>query len=135
MIPADSRRGGGKDTFCISLSSEQRTIVDGALAADLAKLSLVPAIQSVAAQHVHLLAKFGSLRIRPTVGRLKSAATQKLHECGIASLRIWAKGEHMESLPTEQLFLNAFEYVRRHEDEGAVVRIWRMEYAEDVLPF
>ena len=109
--------------------------MDEALAADLAKLALVPAIQSVAAQHVHLLAKFGSLRIRPTVGRLKYAATQKLRERGVASLRFWAKGEHMESLPTEQAFLNAFEYVRGHEDEGAVVRIWQMEYGEDVLPF
>ena len=102
---------------------------------DIESLPVVPAILSVAPCHVHVIAKFGGLKIRPTVGRFRSAATQRLHECGIENQRIWAKGCHMESLPDEDAFLQAFEYVRQHDKQKAQLKIWQLEFADDALPF
>ncbi len=106
-----------------------------AIVDDIDRSPIVASLLTVGVEHVHLLAKFGSLRIRPTVGRFKSAATQRLHAHGFDNQRPWAKGCHMESMPDEEAFLGAFEYVRQHEHNGAVSRIWQLEYAEDVLPF
>lgn len=118
----------------VVLLSQERRLVLATMVEELEELSIWPSIVAVAEQHVHLIAKFGSLRIRPTVGRFKFATTQRLNRNGFRSQRPWAKGCHMESLPTEEAFLQAFEYIRKHQDDGAAVRIWQQGYADDILP-
>ena len=132
---AEHRMAIAKCKCPVSLSTLERRAALGAIAEDIDDSPLVPSILAMGAEHVHLLAKFGSLRIRPTVGRLKSAATQQLHAHGFDAPQPWAKGCHMESMPNEDAFLQAFEYIRGHENDGAVIRIWRLQYGEDMLPF
>lgn len=118
----------------VSFSPEQRSIVAQAISNDIENLPMTPSILAVAGVHVHLIAKFGGLKVRPTVGRFRFAATQMLHENGFVG-RFWGKGCHMESLPDEEAFLQAFAYVKSHEAEGAIIKIWQLLYGDDVLPF
>lgn len=111
----------------IRLSGPARRICCDAIRADIAEISIAPAILAVATQHVHLIAKFGDCRIRPTVGRMKFAATQQLHLTKIIAGRIWAKGCHMESLPNQDAFEQAFHYVADHESEGAHLLRWKVD--------
>lgn len=108
----------------VTLMQRQREIVRQAIVEDLRTIEVVPAILSVGGQHVHLIARFGVRLIRPTVGRLKAAATRALSQTSIDAKRVWAKGCHMESLTTPLAFRNAFEYVRDHEAQGAVLQVW-----------
>ena len=119
----------------MQLSVREREISLAAIVLDINGLPISPSILAVSGQHVHLLAKFGALKIRPTVGRLKAAATLKLRENGFEPREPWASGCHMESMPTKDAFLNGFQYVRDHENEGAVIHVWRLEYEDDALPF
>ncbi|MCH8828678.1 MAG: hypothetical protein IID45_03770 [Planctomycetes bacterium] len=119
----------------VAFSMDHRRLVAYAISDDLESLPIVPSILAVTNLHVHLIAKFGGLKIRPSVGRFRSAATQKMHENGVIGERFWAKGCHMESLADEETFLQGFEYVKSHEQQGAVVKIWQLDYADDVLPF
>lgn len=84
-----------------------------------------PAILSVESCHAHLLSKF-SIEIRPAVGRLKAAATRRLHREGFAEKRVWVRGCHMKSKSTPREVENAFEYVARHRHDGAIVYAWRI---------
>jgi hypothetical protein len=107
----------------VRLSADEQEAVLTAIVDQINQLALMPVILAVGAWHVHLVAQFGALAIRPTVGRLKSFATRALPNPGNRK-RVWADGCHMKSLPSETALSHAINYVRRHEAEGAVVREW-----------
>ena len=109
----------------VHLTIAERRIAVDAVVSEVAKMPIIPAVLAIGSEHSHLLAKFRALKIRPAVGALKAAATRELHENGMTSEHIWTQGCHMNSKGSPQEFRGAFEYVRRHEKEGAVVYIWR----------
>jgi hypothetical protein len=85
---------------------------------------MMPAILAVAKHHAHFISQFGELAIRPTVGRLKAAATRSLREAPFDAPLLWAKGCHMESVDSEDDFLAAYQYVEQHKSQGAVIHKW-----------
>lgn len=107
----------------ILLSTSQRRVVLDALLDDLGTIGIMPSILAVDDRHVHLLARFGKYLIRPTVGRLKSIATRRLRDSGFTGKRVWGKGCHMRSLADERAYETALEYVRKHQDEGALIHV------------
>ena len=75
-----------------------------------------------------------SLRIKavltpwPTVGRLRFAATQVLHDNKLLEEDASGqKGCHMKSLPTTAALEQAFLYVATQESDGALVRRWDID--------
>jgi hypothetical protein len=107
----------------VYLTRAEQEIVLASLVDEINQLPLAPVILSVGTWHNHLIAEFGSLLIRPTVGRLKARATRDIPNPGNRK-RIWADGCHMKSLPTDDALQQAFAYVRRHKDEGALIYEW-----------
>lgn len=109
----------------VHLMPDQRRIAVEAIVAQFAEMPIDPAILAVGGEHAHFLARFGAAKIRRTVGILKAAASRELHAAGTAFERVWTRGCHMKSKTTVKEVHGAFEYVRRHECEGAVVHVWR----------
>jgi hypothetical protein len=62
-----------------------------ALVVEIAALRIVPAILTVAKRHAHFISQFGELAIRPTVGRLKAAATRSMKSVCFDAPQLWAK--------------------------------------------
>lgn len=108
----------------ITLNPSNRRIALNALVEKIDELLDCPSIIAVAGEHCHLLAKFGALEIRPTIGFVKAAATRKLHERGFEQDDPWAKECHIKSKREGREFQVAFEYVHRHIDQGAEVYVW-----------
>jgi|SRR3990172_460055 len=108
----------------VTLNVRQQEQVIAAFVGEVSKLSLLPAILSIDKNHVHFLAKFGPRPIRPAVGRLKAAATRALHDQGMTVERLWSRNCHMKSLDDPKAFENAFAYIRRHRDHGALIHVW-----------
>ena len=109
----------------VFLDRRQQEDVITAIVDEVSQLSLLPAILSIKRNHVHFLAKFGPLLIRPTIGRLKAAATRALHEeMGVNAVRVWSRNCHRTSFDGMKAFENAFEYIRKHQDHGALIHIW-----------
>jgi len=102
--------------------AECRAVLN-AVAEEINGIAIQPRIMSVAPTHAHLIARFGSLLIRPTVKRLKSAATRALPHFGLGN-RPWVRGCHMRSLPDDEALANAVVYVGRHVNEDGVVYVW-----------
>lgn len=111
----------------VRLTPSQQQFTLAAIVNDIAELPMTPAVMSVGTDHVHLLARFGSLKIRPTVGRLKSMATRAIKEADptFDPNRAWAKDCHERRLDDESAYRTGFAYVQRHTDEGALIHIWR----------
>jgi hypothetical protein len=95
-----------------------------ALVVEIAALRIVPAILAVAKRHAHFISQFGELEIRPTVGRLKAAATRSMKNVCCDAPSLWAKGCHIESLNTEDDFVAAYQYVEQHRSRGAAIHKW-----------
>ncbi len=108
----------------VALRRSQRTEICNEIVREISAIRAVPAILGVAHCHVHLVARFGETKIRPSVGRLKAAASRQLHSGDQDQSPIWAKGCGMESLESEDDFMRAFNYVKRHREEGAAVHVW-----------
>jgi|SRR5580700_3082578 hypothetical protein len=108
----------------VSLKLAERRQACSALVAEIATLRIVPAILAVATHHAHFISQFGELEIRPTIGRIKAAATRSFNEASFGLSSVWAKGCHMESLKSEDDFLTAYRYVEQHRMEGAVIQKW-----------
>jgi hypothetical protein len=108
----------------VTLGEPVRQRVLDAAVKQIGKLPLVPAALAVSGQHCHLLAKFGSLRIRTTVGVLKGEATKALRKSGFDEEDIWGAECHMKSKRDGREFQIALRYVAKHIDEGAAVFIW-----------
>lgn len=108
----------------VTLTPDERRITADAVVAEVDKLHLPSAILAVGGQHCHLRAKFGALKIRATVGVLKSEATKAMRALGFHRDQYWATECHMKSKSEGKEFGDAFGYVGRHVDEGAVIYIW-----------
>jgi hypothetical protein len=110
----------------VALSSEQRRTACDACVADINEIGLAASAIAVGAAHTHLLARFGSRPIRPTVGRLKSKMTRAIKDADASfdPKRTWSKGCHPRSCKDEREYHAKFRYVVRHGDEGAVVHVW-----------
>jgi hypothetical protein len=109
----------------IELSKEEQQRVCNSIVDELIVIPVVPAVLSVGNVHVHLLAIFGKLLIRPTVGRLKARATRELNEAGFIGKRVWSKNCHMVSKDTADKLQNAYNYVAKHVEEGCLVHRWK----------
>lgn len=108
----------------VVLTREQQQTVLDALVAEISELPLDSAVLSVGATHVHWLARFGELSIRPTVGRIKAAATRALRASGFDLKRPWTKGCHMKSKNSDRELKNARAYIKQHVNEGCLVYDW-----------
>lgn len=119
-------RALNKTSDAVRLVPPHRQVAMAAIVQDIAQLPLRPAILAVGGEHVHFLAKFGSLKIRQTVGRLKSEATRAIKQADPAFLpkRTWAKECHMRRLDDERAYCNAYAYIQRHINEGAAIHTW-----------
>jgi hypothetical protein len=108
----------------VRLTPEEQQIALDAFVMRIAELPpMVPRILSVGDWHMHLLAKFGSRKIRPTVGSLKQAATEAIPNPGNRK-RIWGYNCHMDSVKDRRHYQNLIRYVRCHRDEGALIYEW-----------
>jgi hypothetical protein len=110
----------------VRLTLAQQRVALPAIVKDIAELPIMPAIMALGPDHVHLLAKFGSLKIRPTVGRLKSMATRAIKDSDpkFNPKRTWAKECHERRLDDEPAYRTAFAYVERHADQGFLIHTW-----------
>lgn len=108
----------------VLLSDEEVKQAASAIVAEIPLTPVTPSIFSLGTVHAHLLAKFRK-SIRMTVGRLKFAATKRLHENGFTLKRVWSRGSHMSSKEASADAQAAFRYVERHRLEGAFVHVWR----------
>jgi hypothetical protein len=110
----------------VTLTREEQNAALQAIVDELTCLHIPTDIVAVNTDHVHLIARFGSHSIRPTVGRLKSGATRAIPNPGDRK-RIWTKNCHMESLNSDEDLHNAVAYVRCHREQGAI--IWEPQAA------
>jgi hypothetical protein len=108
----------------VSLTVADRRETCSALVVEIAAVPIVPAILAVAQHHAHFISQFGELAIRPTVGRLKAAATRSMKKVCFDAPLLWAKGCHMESLNGEHDFVAAYQYVEQHVVQGAAIHKW-----------
>ncbi|MEX2288019.1 MAG: hypothetical protein WD648_13075 [Planctomycetaceae bacterium] len=109
----------------VYLSSAQQELVRDAVIDEIASIPIIAAILAIKKAHVHLLAKFGPFDIRATVGRLKAAATRLLGEQGFEDKRVWSRNCHMKSKTTAREIRGAFDYIRKHGKNGALIHIWQ----------
>ncbi len=110
----------------VRLTPAEQKLVCDAVVAQLEELRIPTHIIAVGPIHIHLIARFGTHLIRPTVGRLKSFATRALPNPGCRK-RVWTKNCHMQSLNDDAALANATKYVGDHLDEGAI--IWECQAA------
>jgi hypothetical protein len=110
----------------VRLTREERQTTLDAVIAEIDKLHIRAAVIAVGGEHSHLLAKFGKLDIRRTVGFLKGEATKALRETASRGNceEIWSANCHMKSKREGIEFISAFKYVKKHIDEGAIVSVW-----------
>jgi hypothetical protein len=111
----------------IYFTHDEMEIALGAIVDEIAEIPVIPAIIALGPWHVHWLCHFGKLKIRPTVGRVKAAATRMLNDCGFAGKRPWTKGCNMKSKATRIECRNAYRYVRNHIDQGCLVHEWKID--------
>ncbi len=74
--------------------------------------------------HVHLLARFGTARIRPLLGRAKRHASIALTPLEMPG-RVWSRGLGIIPVKDRAHQLRVFRYVCEHRDEGAWVWTFR----------
>ena len=95
-----------------------------AIADELALLPLEPASLAVGDWHVHALVRVGGYPLRTAVGRLKAAASRLLSQYDLKPAKVWADGCHLVSKDDDAAVRKAFDYVRDHAEEGALVQTW-----------
>ena len=111
----------------VYLVPEQMKIALAAMVEDIADIPIAPAVMSVGSWHVHWLCHFGTLKIRPTVGRVKAAATRELNAAGFQGKRPWTKGCNCLSKSTRRECRAAYKYVRDHRDQGCLIYEWNID--------
>jgi hypothetical protein len=108
----------------VYLTRNQMEIALAAMISEIAEINIVPAIMSLGEWHVHWLCHFGKLKIRPTVSRVKAAATRELNAVGFQGKKPWTKGCNMKSKSTQRACRNAYKYVRDHRNQGCLIYEW-----------
>ncbi|MCC7475600.1 MAG: hypothetical protein IT425_09405 [Pirellulales bacterium] len=111
----------------VYLTPAQMQMALSAIVEEIAALPVTPVIIALGSWHVHWLCNFGTLKIRPTIGRVKAAATRVLNEHGFQGKRPWTKGCNMRSKPTREACRAAYRYVRDHRDQGSLVYEWPID--------
>jgi hypothetical protein len=109
----------------VVLTEAEQKLAFPAVVSEINSLAIVPRILGFGRTHSHLLAQFGALPIRSTVGRFKSAGTRALPNPGTRR-RVWADGCHMKSVAGEIAYVSAVDYIRRHAEEGALIYEWSL---------
>jgi hypothetical protein len=111
----------------VYLSRTEMEIALAAMVDEVSQLAVVPAIMSVGEWHVHWLCHFGKLTIRPTVGRVKAAATRELNACGFQGKKPWTKGCNMRSKTTRRACRSAYKYIRDHCEQRCLIHEWPID--------
>ena len=103
-----------------------------AMIEEFGAIPVEPAIVAVGDWHVHTLIRVGGYPIRTGVGRLKAAASRLLSQYEMKPPKVWAQGCHMFSKDDDRAIRKAFDYVRDHADEGALVHSWFHPLGDDL---
>ena len=115
-----ARRISG-DAMLFDSPMQQRVLA--CLVEHVAQLDIVPRVLSLGSWHAHLVAQFGRLKIRKTMGWLKGRATNMLRREGWTR-SVWAGGCDRRSKASPEALRNAIQYVRDHAKKGALVYEW-----------
>lgn len=108
----------------VRLTLQEQQLTLDAIVEVLSTLQMTPRILAVGDWHVHLVAQFYLLPIRPTVGRFKAAATVAIPNPGNRK-RIWTDNCHMQSLSDDDSVRDGTDYVRDHAEQGALIYEWQ----------
>lgn len=111
----------------VYLTRDEMETALGAMIEEIAELPIVPAIISLGPRHLHWLCSFGELKIRPTTGRIKAAATRELNRCGFQGKRPWTKGCNIKSKSTRLECRNAYKYILDHVNQGCLIYKWTID--------
>jgi hypothetical protein len=111
----------------VYLTSTEMQIALDAMVEEIGKIPIVPAIMSIGDWHVHWLCYFGPLKIRPTVSRVKAAASRELNLQWFQGRKPWTKGCNERSKSTRRECRNAYKYVRDHRDKGCLIYEWKID--------
>ncbi len=111
----------------VHLTPEQMQLSLDAIIAEISKIPIVPAILSLGEWHVHWLCYFGPFGIDPVVERVKAAATRELKAQGFTGKRPWTRGCNMRSKSNRQACRNAYQYIKRHLDQGCLIHEWPID--------
>ncbi|QDT18028.1 hypothetical protein [Alienimonas californiensis] len=116
----------------VHLTPKQQGCCLEAMVEEFDVIGVKPSILALNDWHVHTLIRVGGYPIRTAVGRLKAAASRLLSQYEIKPDKVWAQGCHMKSKDDDGAVLAAFQYVRNHESEGALVHTWFHPLGGDV---
>ena len=108
----------------VRLTRRQRGCCLEAMVEEFDLIRVEPSILAINDWHVHTLVRVGGYPIRTAVGRLKAAASRLLSQYDMKPNKVWAQGCHMFSKDDDPAIRRAFNYVRDHADEGALVYTW-----------
>ncbi len=108
----------------VFLTREQCGLAGRAMVDALRGMGIQLLVLSLDRVHYHLLAKFPGHDVKAKVGRAKKKASDELSKHGLLG-RVWAKGCHVEPAQDRTHQVNAYEYVKDHELEGAWVWTYR----------
>jgi REP element-mobilizing transposase RayT len=105
------------------LPTELYSLVGKALRERLQGLGGLVVAVSVAAEHVHLLAKMPSCQARTWIGTAKRHAWFELRNRGWPE-KLWGKRSQNVIVRDRQHQLNVYHYIVRHSAQGAWVWKW-----------
>jgi len=83
-----------------------------------------PVAVCIGCAHFHVLARFPDKRVRPRLGRAKKHACYVLKDNGFTG-RLWGAGAKVTPIRDRKHQVSVFNYVCRHQAEGAWVWTFR----------
>lgn len=111
----------------VYFSPAEKEIAFDALIEEIDEIANIPAINCVGRWHVHWLCYFGTLKIKPTVARIKAAATRELNQNGFQGKHPWTKGCNIKSKATRRECRAAYKYIADHEQQGCLIHEWKID--------
>jgi hypothetical protein len=117
----------------VTLPAELRRVVGSAIKERLIDLGALLIAIAVAPQHIHFLAKMPAGKQRAWSGFAKRHGWFVLRAQGWVG-KLWGKRSKAVPVRDRTHQLNAFEYIKRHVEEGAWVWIWTKEGGKELLP-
>lgn len=110
----------------VILSPEFRPVVGKALCDRLYEADVSVACLAVGGQHIHLLAKMPIGQSRTIIGSAKRHAWFALREKGCVN-KLWGKGGKLVSIKDRAHQINVYNYIIKHQNEGA----WVWKYSDE----
>ncbi len=107
----------------VAIPSELRPVVGRALLQRLQQFGSMVVAMSVAAEHVHILAKMPLRRAALWIGFAKKHAWFELRAMGWQG-KLWGSRSKPEIVRDRRHQLNVYHYILRHESQGAWVWKW-----------